>query len=485
MIDRLCLQGARTVLSGLPQGRIPSDTRDRHAALEPMLRAVWYAALSGGRTFPEVTAQLRLAADLDEAAPGHPPDAVAALPSTASSADRPTALREIADHVEGWRSGFVAKLADATPTRDELLLRYPRLKQVLTGCPGRDAGPPGRCDGDALPPGKAGQALVDASHPHCLWTLPGVAAECRQALVSFTTEEALEDFFGQEKVSGPTASSWTASLAALIETIAGHMRQYHPPVWRPAARTPAVSVHGASEFSGAATVLSAFHGTGIPLDIAERHALADPMIRALAYASQGGGRTTCEVAAQLRRAAELFETDPANLPYGLESLPRTASAGEQPAALREIAERTASRPAGGAARHGAVTPTGLELLQRFPRLVGMLELYFGQDGVAYEAFEADDAPEEPTDRQLIQVYVDTVHGSTAMCPWEFPALAGECQEALVVFQTQEALRRFLLVEQALGGGSGGWAEWLTLIMEMTAEHLRAHHPPVWQGRTVS
>jgi hypothetical protein len=263
------------------------------------------------------------------------------------------------------------------------------------------------------------------------------------------------------------------------------MRQHHPPVWQPAARTPAVSVHGASEFAGAEIVLSAFHGIGIPADIAERHALADPMIRALTYAGQGGGRTTCEVAAQLRRAADLFETGRESLPYGLEKLPRTASAAEQPAALREIAERTAGGPAGDTARPGAVTPTGLELLQRFPRLVGMLELYFGQDGLAYEAFEADDAPEEPTDRQLIQAYIDDVHGNNAMCPWEFPPLAGECQEALVVFQTQEALHRFLLVEQALGGKSGAWAEWLTLIMEMTAEHLRAQHPPVWRDGTTS
>ena len=232
-------------------------------------------------------------------------------------------------------------------------------------------------------------------------------------------------------------------------------------------------------------MLSAFHGTAIPLDIRGTPRTGRPDDPCPRLRRPGRRAHACEVAAQLRRAADLFEADPANLPYGLESLPRTAAAGEQPAALREIAERTDGRPAVDMARPGGATPTGGELLHRFPRLAGMLELYFGQDGVAYEAFEAEDAPEDPTDRQLIQAYVDDVHGNHGMCPWEFPAVAGECQEALVVFQTQEALYRFLLVEQALGGRSDAWAEWLTLIMEMTAEHLRAHHPLVRQGRTAS
>lgn len=473
MIDHLSLQGARIVLSGFPAGRIPADVDERHRELEPMVRALWYAAHSGGRTFPEVTAQLRLAADLFEAGPGEGQDAVADLPRTEAPAEQPAALREIADHMDGWPAGFVLKVAEATPTREELLLRHPRLQRFLLGGSGKGGAAPGRSGGSA-PPAGAVHALIEASHPYCLWELPGLAAECREALVYFGTEDALGGFFGP-------GTSWTVFLRTAIDEIAGHMRRHHPSEWQPAERTPPVSVHGASEFSGAEVVLAAFRRTGIPADIEERHALADPMIRAAAYAEAGGGRTAHEVAAQLRTAADRLEADPAHLPQGSAALPRATAVADAPAALRELADRTVGRPAGDMSVYAAVTPTGLELLQRFPRLAGMLELDFGQDGTVYEVFEADDAPEDPTDRELLQAWIDGVHGRNAMCRWEFPALAGECQEALVVFRTQEALRRFFLVEQLLGGAAEGWVEWLTLIIDMTAEHLRVHHPPVRRG----
>ena len=76
--------------------------------------------------------------------------------------------------------------------------------------------------------------------------------------------------------------------------------------------------------------------------------------------------------------------------------------------------------------------------------------------------------------------VDDYHPT---CLWWLPHLAAECQEALGVFQTEEALRQFFKAEQRGGTPGLPWLEWLPLIIDVFGEHMRAHHPPRWVHRT--
>nr|WSX76017.1 hypothetical protein OH826_20505 [Streptomyces sp. NBC_00899] len=211
---------------------------------------------------------------------------------------------------------------------------------------------------------------------------------------------------------------------------------------------------------GARVLLRPLRFRAMPQDAAERNALLEPMIRALWDSGERGGRTLFEVAAELRAAADVIESG--------QDIPVLDIPGP-PEALRDIAEHVADWDVGRARRLRDVTPTSDELGFRFPQLTSMLRLYYGQDGVALE----DDTL---TARESLQVFVDDWH---PLCLYRLPHVAGECQEALTLFQTEEALRQFFLVERS--GDSAGlpWLEWLPLIIDVVGEHMRAHHPPQW------
>jgi hypothetical protein len=213
-------------------------------------------------------------------------------------------------------------------------------------------------------------------------------------------------------------------------------------------------------FEGARVLLKRFRFMAVPEDAAERDAQLEPMIRALDDARGRGGRTLFEVAAQLRAAADVIESG--------QDVPMQGIPGS-PKVLREIAEHVATWYVGRADRLTGVTPTSDELAFRFPQLTSMLRTYYGQDGLAVE----DDTL---SPRESLRIAIDDYH---PRCLWRLPPMAAECQEALTLFQTEEALHRFFLVEQR--GDSAGlpWLEWLPLVVDVFSEHMRAHHPPRW------
>jgi hypothetical protein len=213
-------------------------------------------------------------------------------------------------------------------------------------------------------------------------------------------------------------------------------------------------------FDGARVLLKPFRFRAVPEDTAERNARLEPMIRAAWHSADRGGRTLYETAAQLRAAADAVDA-------GRDL--RMPGVDISSAALREIADLVLEWNAGRAQRLLDVTPTSSELAFRFPQLLDMLVGYYGQDGTAVEEY-----PDDP--RRSLQVVIDDWH---PRCLWYVPCVAAQCQEALTLFQTEEALRRFFLREH-LGDSAGlPWLEWLPLIIDVFGEHMRAHHPPRW------
>lgn len=211
---------------------------------------------------------------------------------------------------------------------------------------------------------------------------------------------------------------------------------------------------------GARLVLAPFRFTGIPADAAERDALLEPVIRTLWDAGARGGRTLSEVAAEVRAAADVLEAGP--------EVPLRDITGP-PEALRAIAEHVAGWNVGSSAKVAGAVPTSGELAFRLPQLIDMLITYYGQDGLA---FEDDDL----SPREGLRLFVDDWH---PLCLWRLPHVAGECQQALALFQTEEALERFFLHEHGCGKPDLPWLEWLPLVIDVLGEHMRAHHPPRW------
>jgi hypothetical protein len=211
---------------------------------------------------------------------------------------------------------------------------------------------------------------------------------------------------------------------------------------------------------GARLLLAPFRFTGIPEDAAERDARLEPVIRTLWDAEARGGRTLYEVAAEVYAAADVLEAGP-------EVPPRDITG--PPGALREIAAHVAAWNVGSSGKVAGAVPTSGELAFRFPQLIDMLITYYGQDGLAFE----DDGL---SPREGLQLFVDDWH---PRCLWRLPHVAAECQQALAVFQTEEALERFFRHEQGCGTPDLPWLEWLPLIVDVLGAHMRAHHPPRW------
>jgi hypothetical protein len=212
-------------------------------------------------------------------------------------------------------------------------------------------------------------------------------------------------------------------------------------------------------FQGARVLLEHIDLRVAPRNAAERNALLEPMVRAAWDCEERGGRTLEEVAAELYAAADAMESG--------HDIPLRGITGT-PAVLREIAEHVATWRS--SERAADPVRTSNELALRFPALRSMLVTYYGQDGIAAEAY-----PQEP--RQSLQVVIDDLHPN---CSSYMPPLAAECQEALTLFQTEEALEQFFTLDHGGGSHDLPWFEWLPLVVDVCSEHLRAHHPFRWQ-----
>lgn len=213
-------------------------------------------------------------------------------------------------------------------------------------------------------------------------------------------------------------------------------------------------------FQGARILLQPLRFVAMPEDAAVRNALLEPAIRALWDVWGRGGRSLYEVAAELRAAADVVESG--------QDIDLKEISGP-PEALREIAEHVASWNVGSAARLAGAVPTSDELAFRFPQLTDMLIVHYGQDGTVLE----DDTL---SPREGLLTVVDDYHPT---CLWWLPHMAAECQEALTLFQTEEALKQFFGAERSVGTPGLPWLEWLPLIIDVFGEHMRAEHPPRW------
>lgn len=197
--------------------------------------------------------------------------------------------------------------------------------------------------------------------------------------------------------------------------------------------------------SGARALLKPFHRK-LPVERDLWEPIVAPMVRGMDYAAAGGGRNLWEVAAELRLTADLFTdalTKGTPLP---KRIPQASPLDMTPVTLREIAdhvEECTSKP------RGDVMVTTSELSLRFPRLIPLLSVYFGQDGTAIS-----DDMSGSTIEEGLQMWIDHVH---PQCPWELPGVAAECYEALAVFHDEDTVDRFFAQEH--GGGSGSRISW--------------------------
>ncbi|MFI6980998.1 hypothetical protein ACIBSV_20740 [Embleya sp. NPDC050154] len=234
-------------------------------------------------------------------------------------------------------------------------------------------------------------------------------------------------------------------------------------------------------YSGARLLLTPFlHpvSEGIPVDPEKRAEALQPPLRVLWDRSERGGLTVFEAAAQIRAVGKALATGGTaedQVPDDLQELARRSGAGGRPEVFLDVAEYVDSWTVGLSARLAGQIPTAWELRQRFGRLADMLELYFGQDGIALEE-------ETLSDAEGIALYVEHTH-QQGLCHWYLPMVVAECAEALALFPDDGALYRFFRIERGLGSGSHeSWTAWLNLISDILTNHLRQVHGPVtWTG----
>ncbi|MEU1894946.1 hypothetical protein [Streptomyces pristinaespiralis] len=222
--------------------------------------------------------------------------------------------------------------------------------------------------------------------------------------------------------------------------------------------------------SSARKLMAPFHDR-LPVEVDRWEPALAPMIRGMRYSADGGGANLYEVSAELRTAADLFASALSEGTPVPKNMPTADPVERTPHVLREIAahvEEWNSLPKGEAAM------TTRELALRFPRLIPKLSIYFGQDGSAISDEMSGSAIEEG-----IAMWIDQIH---PRCPWELPGTAAECYEALALFQNEDALDRFFAQEHGGGSGAVDFEELLPLLAQSCIDHMKAHHPPVWEKR---
>ncbi|WP_424891487.1 hypothetical protein [Streptomyces sp. XH2] len=225
-IEYFRFEGARTLLSAYELEGVPDDEAEWQRGLAPMLRALYVAGEGNGRTLYEVAHQLRMAADLfavhlsDEA---EMPHALKRIPVAVTRERTPAALRDIATYVENWHK---TKMFTTRPGLSELRYRFPRLRQVLTIYFGQDGlAYEGEMEGTSEDEGV--RMWINDVHPHCVWRLPGVVAECYEALTLFTDEDSLDRFLTRLNM-GSGYMPWLEFLPMFAQECINHMREHHP-----------------------------------------------------------------------------------------------------------------------------------------------------------------------------------------------------------------------------------------------------------------
>jgi hypothetical protein len=230
------LAGARTLLARYGNfGRpVPDDAEQWRRDLFPVIRGLWVAGESGGRNLYEIAAQLRRAADLFEGEPDGGHSSLAGFPMAEPEGRTPEVYRTVAAYIERWKAPFDREAIFGTPlTTGELALRFPRLTQLLVLYFGQDGLAVDDDIQDATP-GEGLRLVVSDTHPWCPWQLPGLIAECAEALAVFHTEDQLARFFGRaEAGGGSTGERFTDFLPLVADIFTEHLREAHSPMWEP------------------------------------------------------------------------------------------------------------------------------------------------------------------------------------------------------------------------------------------------------------
>ncbi|MBM4824360.1 MULTISPECIES: hypothetical protein [Streptomyces] len=231
------LAGARLLLEPFDGwGRsIPLDPAVWQERLYPLIRGIKNGEHDGGRTLTEIATELRIAADLFEEYPDGSADALRRIPCAVDASRTPQVLREIAEHLEGWRHDRHTWLT--TPlTTEELRLRFPRFDQILPIFWGQD----GVAISDDMQGATTEDGIrmyIDETHPYCPWELPSVVAECYQAVALFHDEEQMDRFFCREAMTGGSGTEDLVDFFPLFaQRCIEHLRTEHHPLWEPTKR---------------------------------------------------------------------------------------------------------------------------------------------------------------------------------------------------------------------------------------------------------
>ena len=235
-VEYFRLEGARILLRQYADHHqdIPADDATWRADLAPVVRGIWNAESGGGRTRYEIGAQLRTAADLFDAHPDGSHHAVRNFPMSETRQHTAAVFREIAGHLEGRPAPLTGDDRFTLPhTERELAMRFPRLRDVLPVYFGQDG--TAVCDDMQDATTEEGiLMLIDEAHPSCPWRLPGVIAECHEALALFHTETQLDYFFSGPAIGGGSGSEdFTDFFPLLARLCMEHMREHHSPIWEP------------------------------------------------------------------------------------------------------------------------------------------------------------------------------------------------------------------------------------------------------------
>ncbi|GAA0659871.1 hypothetical protein GCM10009535_44080 [Streptomyces thermocarboxydovorans] len=236
-VDYWTLQGARLLLDRYDgwSRRIPDDPARWQNDLFPLIRGIRSAEMDGGRNLREIAFQLRLAADLFEESPAGTHAALKRIPRAATEERTPDVWREIAEHLENWNERVDRSTYVDTPlTTRELLLRFPRFRQILPIYFGQD----GVAISDDMQDATTEEGIrmyIEETHPGCPWELPSVVSECYQAIAVFHTEEQMDCFFAGEAMGGGSGGSddFVDFFPMFARLCIEHLREAHSPLWQP------------------------------------------------------------------------------------------------------------------------------------------------------------------------------------------------------------------------------------------------------------
>ncbi|MFB7233135.1 hypothetical protein ACFCY9_35965 [Streptomyces fimicarius] len=230
MVAYFGLEGARILLAPFSSTGIPTDADEWQRRLGPTLRGLSYAQSGGGRTFYEIASQLLTAAETFAADPAAP--ALKNIPAAAPPGRTPEIYREISSFILDSRSLPIEEKYERRGwTAREISLRFPRFSQFLPIYFGQD----GVAISDDMQSASIEESIaliIEETHPLCMWSLPGLAAESYEALALFQNDEdAMDRFFSEVLSGGSGDADFTEFLPLLARSIIDHLASAHPPVW--------------------------------------------------------------------------------------------------------------------------------------------------------------------------------------------------------------------------------------------------------------